>query len=85
MSDGSTLSAFVEGLLTVEQAAAALKVSKSTVHHLTCIGMLASFKIGRRVYYTEEDLLAYLISLRRPASSDRAAGSSGGVAVEPGR
>lgn len=51
-------------LLTVEQAAAWLKMSKSSLHHLTAARRIAFVRLGKRVYFSPADLEAYVASQR---------------------
>ena len=45
-------------LLTVNEAAARLKISKPTLHKYAELGILIRHKIGERVYYRWSDILA---------------------------
>lgn len=58
-----------ESLLTVEQAAAMLHLSVTTIYGLIHRRQIASLKRGRRVYFKKEDLLQYLEDGRRNAKA----------------
>ncbi len=51
-------------LFTVEQAAARLRISKSLLHHLTAARRICFVRLGRRVYFSFEDLEVYSSSRR---------------------
>ena len=51
-------------LISVEEAAAYLKVSKSTLFKYNCIGKIVYYKSGRRAWYRRSDLDAYLETCR---------------------
>ncbi len=51
-------------LLTIEEAAAALKISRRSLYALTASRGIAFTKLGRRCYFEESDLQAYRASRR---------------------
>lgn len=60
-------------LLTVEQAAAELHISVSTLQHLTAKKCIAFYRLGRRVYLSPTDVAAYMQSRRvEPSKSTQA-------------
>ena len=52
-------------VLTINEVAAALKLSRSKVYELVSVGKLASLKIDGAVRVLETDLLSYLESCRQ--------------------
>jgi len=60
-----------EDFLTVDQAAAILKIPRSTLLCWNSKRKLTFFKIGRRCYYKFTDVMAYLESCKRPAVNQK--------------
>ena len=58
-------------LLTVEEAGALLRVSRWQMYQLINSGKLRSVKIARRRLITQEDLQAYIDSLRTQSEATR--------------
>ena len=54
-------------LLDVEEAAARLRVSVSTMHKYTSGRDIAFYKLGGRLYFDEKDLVAFVRSRRKEA------------------
>lgn len=54
-------------LLTIEDVAARLQVSRRTVYRLIAEGRLRPIHVGRRTRFTEREVEAYIASLRRAA------------------
>jgi excisionase family DNA binding protein len=57
-------------LLTIEEAAAKLKVTPKTVRNWIREGKIVAVKMGRFWRVTEEDLLAFVNSLRSATARD---------------
>lgn len=55
-------------LLTLDEAAAVLRVSVRTVHRLVASGQLRVTKIGRRTLFREAEVEAYLSAAYRRAA-----------------
>ena len=51
-------------LLTVEQVAKELRISVSSVHHLTSQRQIGFVKLGRRIYISPQDIETYIVSKR---------------------
>lgn len=62
---------------SAEEAAVTLMLSVRRVHALTSAGKLASHRVGHRVWYSIDDLHAYLRSVRRPAITERTSARRG--------
>jgi excisionase family DNA binding protein len=58
----------VTRLLTLDEAAAALRISVRTVHRLVASGQLRPTKIGRRTLFRESEVEAYLAAAYRRAA-----------------
>ena len=50
-------------LLTNDEAAAVLNISRTTLYHLVWSGRLTPVHIGRAVRFTHEELRAFVVSL----------------------
>lgn len=50
--------------ITIDEACAILHKAKSTVYTLSRLGQIPSIRQGRKVYFTEEELLKYIDSGR---------------------
>lgn len=60
-------------LLTVEEAAAELHISVSSLQHLTARKCIGFYRLGRRVYLSPTDVQAYRESRRvEPTKSTQA-------------
>lgn len=55
-------------LLTIDEAAAVLRVSVRTLHRLVASGQLRPTKIGRRTLFTEKEVESYLAAAYRRAA-----------------
>lgn len=55
-----------DGLLTVEQAASTLDVSRQTIHNWVRKGDLIAYKLGSRTYFKKVELLGALRQKTRP-------------------
>lgn len=55
-----------DGLLTVEQAASTLDVSRQTIHNWVRKGDLLAYKLGSRTYFKKAELLGALRLKTRP-------------------
>ncbi len=51
-------------LLTVEEAARELRISTSTIHHLTAQRRIGFLRLGRRIYLSPADIDTYIASRR---------------------
>lgn len=60
-----------EKMYTVEQAAEKLRISRSTLQHLTAERGIGFYRLGRRIFFTEADLAGYLQTRRvEPAAQE---------------
>lgn len=59
-------------ILSVDEAAAFLRLAKQTVYELNSKGELASMKKGKRLYFLRADLVNYLKSGRRKTNDETA-------------
>lgn len=55
-------------LLTIPETAERLRVSIRTVHKLVTLGHLRPTKIGRRTFFTDREIEAYLSAAYRGAA-----------------
>jgi hypothetical protein len=56
-------------LLTVDEAAAWCRINKNTLNHLRYHGRFApAIKIGKRCFWTPEDLAAWIDAQREPVA-----------------
>lgn len=51
-------------LYTIEEAAVQLKISRSTLHQIISKRRIGFYKLGRRIYFSQEDLDRYKASRR---------------------
>jgi excisionase family DNA binding protein len=64
-------------LLTIEQAAKFLSLTKPTIYSLVSRGELPSMKKSKRLYFSREDLISYVKKGRRKTNDEIAAGADG--------
>ncbi len=50
--------------LTVEEAAKELRISVSSIHHLTAQRKIGFVRLGRRIYLSHKDIETYIESRR---------------------
>jgi excisionase family DNA binding protein len=54
------MSGMIPKLLTIKETCEALRISRSTLHHLVENGELKPVKIGKKVLFDEKDLIKFL-------------------------
>jgi excisionase family DNA binding protein len=59
-----------DALLTIEEAAALLKVSKSWLYERTRKGAILHLKLGKYLRFPAHDLLVWVAAQRRPVRED---------------
>ncbi len=57
--------------LTAEEAAGIIGIGRNAVYRLAQTGELASYRIGRKLFFTLDDVNGYLAEIRNSASSSR--------------
>lgn len=62
-----------EKLLTIEQAADFLSLTKPTIYNMVSRGELPSMKRSKRLYFSREDLISYVKQGRRKTNDEIAA------------
>ena len=60
-------------LLTIEQAAEFLSLTKPTIYTMVSRGMIPSMKRSKRLYFSREDLMNYIKRGRRETNDEIAA------------
>jgi len=60
----------MKNILTIDEVAERLKISKSTIYKYSERSIIPSFKIGTSVRFFEEEIDAYLISIRKEQKKD---------------
>jgi excisionase family DNA binding protein len=62
-----------DDLLTIEQAADFLSLTKPTIYNMVSRGELPSMKRSKRLYFSREDLISYVKQGRRKTNDEFAA------------
>lgn len=62
-------------LLTIEQAAEFLSLTKPTIYTMVSRGIIPSMKRSKRLYFSREDLMNYIKRGRRETNEEIAAGA----------
>lgn len=60
-------------ILTIEEAAALIKLSKNTIYNLVSSAVIPYSKKGKRLYFSKKELMAWLMSGRRKTRREIAA------------
>jgi len=60
----------MKNILTIDEVAVKLKISKSTIYKYSERAIIPSFKIGTSVRFFEDEIDAYLISITKEQRKD---------------